>query len=131
MNARRVNWLVYTCLVGLIPTISRLVVWMISKDGGDALAISDLVAFGLVLHSANINEVSRLPDADESWKTIHNGVSILFLVIYALLLFTTIASSDNLNKTSILYTTLLLCLVSFVLGWNVLSRAQAAGRVVV
>ena len=125
MGERTVNWLVYTCLLGLIPAIARLFVWAMSDRGVDPFAISDLVAFGLVLHSANINEVNRVARSDTNWKTVHNGVSILFLVLYALLLFTTIASPTNLNRSSLLYTTLLLSAVSFALSWNVFMRAQA------
>ena len=124
MGERTVNWLIYTCLLGLVPVVARLLVWVISNSGVDVLAISDLVAFGLVLHSANINEVNRSSHSDPEWQTVHNGVSILFIVLYALLLFATISSPTNLNKTSLLYTTLLLSAVSFGLSWNVFKRAQ-------
>jgi hypothetical protein len=124
MGERTVNWLIYTCLLGLIPVIARLVVWLISTKGVDPIAISDLVAFGLVLHSANINEVNRIKDADSQWKTVHNGFSIVFIMVYALLLFGTIASSDNLNQSSILFTTLLLGLASLAISFSILKRAQ-------
>lgn len=124
MGERTVNWLIYTCLLGLIPVIARFVVWLISKSGVELFAISDLVAFGLVLHSANINEVNRLRDPDAKWKTIHNGISIVFIVIYTLLLFSTISSSENLNQKSILSTTIILGIVSFLISYSVLRRAQ-------
>lgn len=124
MGERTVNWLIYTCLLGLIPVIARLVVWLISTKGVDPIAISDLVAFGLVLHSADINEVNRIKDADSQWKTVHNGFSIVFIMVYALLLFGTIASSDNLNQSSILFTTLLLGLASLAISFSILKRAQ-------
>lgn len=124
MNERTVNWLIYTCLLGLIPVIARFFVWLISNDGVDLIAISDLVAFGLVLHSANINEINRISEEDTKWKTIHNGISIIFIVIYALLLFGTIASSSNLNKSSLLVTTLILSIVSFFISYGVLRREQ-------
>jgi hypothetical protein len=124
MAERTVNWLIYTCLLGLVPVIARLLVWTMSNEGVDPFAVSDLVAFGLVLHSANINEVNRVSGADTNWKTVHNGMSILFIFLYGLLLFTTIASTANLNGTSILYTTLLLGVTSFILSWSVFRRAQ-------
>jgi len=123
MGERTVSWLIYTCLLGLIPVIARLFVWSISNSGVDALDISDLVAFGLVLHSAN--EVNRISRSDRNWKTVHNGMSVLFLVLYALLLFAVIASPSNLNRSALLDTTLLLSVVSFALSWNVFKRAQA------
>ena len=124
MGERTVSWLINTCLLGLVPVIARFLVWVISKEGVDPLAVSDLVAFGLVLHSANINEVNRVSGADSNWKTVHNGVSILFIVMYGVLLFATIASSSNLSRTSVLYTTVALSVASFALSWSVFKGAQ-------
>lgn len=89
------------------------------------IAISDLVAFGLVLHSTNINEVNRL-DQDLRWKSLNNGASILFLVIYAIILFTTIMPSPNINQSSLVGTTIVLSLVSFALSFTVFIRSKAS-----
>jgi hypothetical protein len=94
----------------------------------DFVAISDLAAFGLVLHSANINEVNRVASGDANWKTVHNGISILFLVMYALLLFAAIAAPPNLNAMAMLISTVFLSVVSFALSWAVFARAKAGQR---
>ena len=125
MGERTVEWLIYTCLLGLIPVAARLLVWSVSAKGVDPVAVSDLVAFGLVLHSANIHEVGRLGAADRRWKAVHYGISITFIVFYALLMFTTILTSDNLNQGAILRLSIAFCVVSFVLSLSVLLRAQA------
>jgi len=128
LSARTVEWLVYTCLLGLIPVVARLLVWGIASKGVEPLAVSDLVAFGLVLHSANIQQVGRLGDTDKRWSAVHFGISIIFIVIYALLMFTTILPSANLNQASILNVSLFLCIVSFILSFVVYMRMQAEDR---
>jgi hypothetical protein len=128
VTARTVEWLVYTCLLGLIPVAARLLVWSVSAKGVEPVAISDLVAFGLVLHSANIHEVGRLESADRRWTAVQYGISITFIVFYALLMFTTILSSDNLNQNAILRLSIAFCVVSFLLSISVLLRAQAEER---
>lgn len=124
MGERTVEWLVYTCALGLIPVAARLLVWSVASKGVEPVSVSDLVAFGLVLHSANIHEVGRLGEGDRSWKAVQYGISITFIVFYALLMFTTILPSDNLNQRAILWLSIFLCAVSFLLSLTVLQRAQ-------
>lgn len=125
INQRRTSWLINTCFLGLLPAIARLVVWKMSNDHIDMLSTSDFVAFGLVLHSANISEVSRVSDSDESWKTLHNGLSIVFIVVYTLIMFTTINPSVHFNKNSALEVSLWLSGVSFLLSFAIFFRSQA------
>lgn len=125
MQERTVNWLVFTCLVGLIPVIARLAVWVVSVSDVEPVAISDLVAFGLVLHSANINEVSRTKEGDSKWGAVQNGLSIVFLILYALALFTTILPTDKINHRTLLESTIILAVVSFLLSLTVLQRKRA------
>lgn len=125
MGYRTVEWLVYTCLLGLIPVGARLLVWSISTAGVQPVVVSDLVAFGLVLHSVNIHEVGRLSDADRGWRAAQYGISIVFIVFYALLMFTTILTSEKLNEVAILRVSLILCSVSLLLSLSVAMRAHA------
>jgi hypothetical protein len=83
-----------------------------------------------VVHSSNINEINRSSNQDETWKTVHNGLSSLFIVIYALLLFTTIASNSNLNQISMLWATGYLSIVSFVVSLVVIRGTQPSPKVV-
>jgi hypothetical protein len=126
MGLRVTGWLVNTCLLGLVPVIARLFVWSVSTNGVIAFAVSDLVSFGLVIHSANINDLARSDSPDTSWITILRGLSIIFVIIYALLLFTTILSPRNLDQTALLKAAGLLCSVSFFMGIAVLRGTQAA-----
>lgn len=113
---RVASWLVNTCLLGLIPVFARLFVWKIADKGVDPWSVSDLVSFGLVIHCVSINDISNSVRRDTAWKTVHNGLSILFIVMYGLLLFSTISVQENLNKDALLRSTGFLCVVSFLLG---------------
>lgn len=115
MTERLVSWIITTCLFGLLPVIARMFVWTLFNSGVEPIAISDLVAFGLVIHSANIGEISR-SNISETWKIVLNGISVVFIVLYALLLFTTIASDGDMNHAALLRATIWLSLASFILG---------------
>ncbi len=51
----------------------------------DIFNASDFVAFGLILHISNINEIEHFNDNEKSWKTIQNGISIGFISLYSVL----------------------------------------------
>lgn len=125
MGERIANWMIWTCALALIPVIARLFVWSISTGGVEPLAVSDMVAFGLVLHSANINEVSRISADDYVWKSVHLGLSIIFIVVYALLLFVTIMTPTNLKISSVINWSVALSIVSFLLSASVFARKKA------
>ncbi|WP_152527864.1 hypothetical protein [Lutibaculum baratangense] len=122
VKERLARWLVTTCLFGLLPVIARAFVWTLFNSGVEPIAISDLVAFGLVIHSANIAELSRSGMSD-AHRTLLIGISVLFIVLYALLLFTTIASNADINHAALLRTTILLSAGSFILGFFVVACA--------
>lgn len=129
MHQRTINWLVYTCLIGLIPVISRIFVWMTSNSGVAPIAISDLVAFGLVLHSSNIQEVSTSNNIDPRWSAVHNGFSVVFLVLYSLILFTTISSAPNLNDNALMKSCLVLSFVSFLISLSIFYRSNIEAKI--
>lgn len=86
MESKKVKWLIYTVLVGLIPIFSRLLVWIVTSPGTVSIvASSDFIAFGLILHISIINEIEHLSDDEKSWKTVQNGTSIAFIAFYSVL----------------------------------------------
>lgn len=125
VRAHRANWLVNTCLLGLLPVLARLVVWSLYNSGVEPLATSDFIAFGLVLHSANINEVNRIAGDDESWHIKHNGISIIFIVVYALILFGVTIPSKEVDTANALRYSLGLSVVSFLISATVFFRARS------
>ncbi|QSL92480.1 hypothetical protein JWV26_22500 [Ectopseudomonas toyotomiensis] len=85
VEGKKIKWLIYTVLVGLIPIMSRLLIWGVTKDGTiSAFSATDFIAFGLVLHISNINEIEHF-QGERSWKTAQNGISIAFIAMYSVL----------------------------------------------
>jgi len=68
MTDKKTKWLIYTVLVGLIPILSRLLVWLVTNTGTvNILSPSDFVIFGLVLHISNINEIEHFSNVYYSY----------------------------------------------------------------
>lgn len=85
VEGKKIKWLIYTVLVGLIPIMSRLLIWGVTKNGTiSPFSAADFIAFGLVLHISNINEIEHF-QGERSWKTAQNGISIAFIAIYSVL----------------------------------------------
>lgn len=126
------KWLAYTVLVGLIPILSRLLVWLISSnDVVLPFAAADLVAFGLVLHISNINELEHVASQGKSWKTIQNGVSVIFIALYSVLFATLLLAERNptlINSNSLLVCVAILAATSFALSLSIFHRLSASIR---
>lgn len=126
MENRKVKWLIYTVLVGLIPIASRVLVWGVTQPGTiSILAASDFIAFGLILHISNINEIEHLGDGEKTWKTIQNGTSILFIALYSVLFALTMLSEGVpgfVDSTVIKVCVVILAIVSFLISFSVFHR---------
>ncbi len=132
MENKKIKWLIYTVLVGLIPIISRFLVWGVTESGiVNLLAASDFIAFGLILHISNINEIEHLSDSDKSWKTIQNGTSILFIALYSVLFCLTMLSegiSGFVDSQVIKLCVIVLALISFFISFSVFHRISNIQR---
>ena len=126
MTKGKIKWLIYTVLVGLIPVLSRSLIWFISqKRNLDFLNAADFVAFGLILHISNINEIEHFNDRNRSWKTMHNGISIAFISFYSVLFACSLLGESNpghINVSSITYCSICLSFVSFLISFSVYNR---------
>lgn len=126
MENKKIKWLIYTVLVGLIPILSRLLVWTVTEPGVVSLiTASDFIAFGLILHISNINEIEHLSDKEKSWKTIQNGTSIAFIAFYSVL-FALVMVSEGvpsfIDANVIKKCTVGLAFVSFIISFSVFHR---------
>lgn len=126
MENKKIKWLIYTVLVGLIPIFSRLLIWTVTQTGTlKMLATPDFIAFGLILHISNINEIEHLSNDNKSWKTTQNGTSILFIALYSVL-FSLIMISEGIpnfiNSQVLLICTIILSTISFVISYSVFHR---------
>lgn len=126
MTNIKIKWLIYTVLVGIIPALLRMLIWFISQDQTmDIFNASDFVAFGLILHISNINEIEHFNDHEKSWKTIQNGFSIAFISFYSVLFACYLLGQSNpglINFESIKYLSMVLSFVSFLLSLSVYNR---------
>lgn len=133
MKNSKGKWLAYTVLVGLIPILARLLVWLIGvNDLVQPFAATDFVAFGLVLHISNINALEHSTSQDKEWKTVQNGVSIMFIALYSVLVAVLLIAEKQtklVNLNSMLICVVVLAVVSLLLSLSVLHRitASAAG----
>ncbi|MEA5471973.1 hypothetical protein [Spirulina sp. 06S082] len=123
---KKIKWLIYTVLVGLIPIASRLLVWFVTgRDAVNLFTASDCTSFGLVLHISNINEIEHIILSDTSWKTIQNGTSIVFIAFYSVLFALTLfgeIDESAIEVTTINYCTLLLAIISLITSYTVYHR---------
>lgn len=126
MESKKIKWLIYTVLVGLIPILCRLFVWGVTESGVVSFIVaSDFIAFGLILHISNINEIEHLADDEKSWKTVQNGISIAFIAFYSVL-FALIMISEGIpnfiDAVAIKNCAVGLALVSFAISFSVFHR---------
>jgi uncharacterized membrane protein YkgB len=127
MTNNKTKWLAYTVLVGLIPILSRIFVWLTAKpDTMHLLAATDFVAFGLVLHISNFNELEHVStERHKEWKTIQNGVSLIFVALYSVLYAILLIGEKNpslIDMKSMLTCVMALASVSFVLSLSIFHR---------
>lgn len=126
MENKKAKWLIYTVLVGLIPILSRIFVWSVTESGVVSFIMaSDFIAFGLILHISNINEIEHLADDEKSWKTVQNGVSITFIAFYSVL-FALIMISEGIPSfidiEAIKNCAVGLAVISFLISFSVFHR---------
>lgn len=127
MGSKKIKWLIYTVLVGLIPILSRLMVWLVTKEGSiDLFSPSDFVAFGLVLHISNINEIEHSSGIEREWKTAQNGISITFIAFYSVLFALTLIGENIVDVNAIKICTMVLSVVSFLISYSVYDRVSKA-----
>ena len=123
MGSKKIKWLIYTVLVGLIPILSRLIVWAVTKAGSvNLLSPSDFVAFGLVLHISNINEIEHFSGVERGWKTTQNGISIAFIAFYSVLFALNLIGENIVDVKALTTCTVVLSIVSFLISYSVYDR---------
>lgn len=123
MKDKKIKWLIYTVLVGLIPILSRSLAWLVTNAGAvEFLSPSDFVAFGLVMHISNINEIEHFNNVGKSWKTIQNGISIAFIAFYSVLYSFTLVGDKIVDILAITYCSIFLAFVSFLISYSVYDR---------
>ena len=88
----------------------------------NVLSPSDIVAFGLVLHISNINEIEHVSEMDKIWKTVQNGSSIAFIFFYGVIYTTTLIGDKIFNTIYITYVSLFMAFASLMISYSVCDR---------
>ena len=95
---------------------------------------SDFIAFGIILHISNINELEHYTKVkDKSWKTIQNGLSIIFIVFYGLFFALILLSEVNpisINYNAVEKFAMILSGVSFLISFMIYYRLSKLKRTV-
>ncbi|MCG3693440.1 hypothetical protein [Aliarcobacter butzleri] len=128
MENKKIKWFIYTVLVGMIPIISRLLIASIlNKESVTFFVATDFIALGLVLHISIINEVEHLKN-EIDWKTIQNGISIVYIAAYSVLFCLGILNDEipnMIDKSILLKSSVILVVTSFILSLSVFHRVNA------
>ena len=130
MSNKKIKWLIYTVVIGLIPILARLLISFITEGKIDYINSSDIIIFGLILHISNINELEHYTK-DIDWKTIQNGMSIVFIILYAILLVAVLFSEiePNIIKNELInYISIPLSVVSFIISYSIYDRISIQGN---
>lgn len=123
MQTARTKWLAYTVLVGLLPIFSRFLVWLVTKEGSiEPFSPQDFIAFGLVLHISNINEIEHLVGADRSRKTTQNDISAFFIAVHGVLFCLTLIGGDAIDQRAIMYCVAAIVLTSLSISYSLFNR---------
>ena len=117
--------------MGLIPFIARLCIFIVlaKKDLYILFDPIDFVILGLVVNITNINELEGKIEIEKEWKTKCIGISIIFIIIYAIFFaLSVICSIDKsiLDKTSILLASIALAISSIIFGYSIFDRLNKA-----
>jgi hypothetical protein len=119
---KRRKWLIYTVLVGLLPTLMKIFIAISDKHGSLTYCINegDIVLLGLVLNLSNLNELEAVKIEDQQWKGWIFGISIIFIALFsAIYMLSSYADYKGIvdyNRVNIKVAAIFLSVVSFFLG---------------
>jgi hypothetical protein len=114
------KWLIHTLLVGLIPILTRLLIWSATISGKVApFAAADFITLGLIVHVSILNETEHLLIREQALKALLSGFSILLITLYGTLYALTALAESNrelIDATFVLLTSVMFCAGSIVFG---------------
>ncbi len=126
MKNKKLKWLIYTLILGLVPILMRFLISIVFNNNLISMvSISDLVALGFILHISIINEIEHLKDEDRDWKTVQNGLSLFFIIVYSMFFCLSIfneGSPQTIDIQKIKYSTGILVIFSILICYSVYDR---------
>lgn len=81
------RWFLLTVVVGLIPfSIRASLTFVINNNSlSEYITVSDIVAFGLVLTTTNLNAIVTELNVSQNIMMINTALSVVFLAIFSVL----------------------------------------------
>lgn len=121
----KTKWLIYTVLIGLLPFIIRVVLFIVVKDRSLDFLMneSDFIIFGLVLNLTNLNELENQSKGE--WKSLMIGISAIQIAIYAGILalsYITELNEQIIEESTLFWCACVLSLFSFLLSFSIFDR---------
>lgn len=125
LSERKVLWLIYTVLFGMVPILIRL--FVASLVNGDKIAwvsASDFISLGIVMQISILAEIRYTESGESGWKSAITGISALAVIFYAALFAFALLGEVNadINKSAVLSMSILMSIGSFMLCWAVYDR---------
>lgn len=127
----KTKWLIYTVIIGLIPFLIRLFVFLFYRERTVEFLFNeiDFIIFGLVLNLANINELEDKNELDKIWKTRNIGFSVFQIIVFSSILglayFSEATHSDDLDLNVVKICAIVLSLVSLFLSYSIFNRLNS------
>ena len=121
----KTKWIIYTVLIGLLPFIIRLLLYVVAKERSIDFLMneSDFIILGLVLNLTNLNELENQDNG--KWKSIMIGSSAVQIAIYSGILALSYISelySNIIEVKTLFWCALILALGSFLLSFSIYDR---------
>jgi len=121
----KTKWIIYTVLIGLLPFIIRLLLYIVAKEKSLDFLMneSDFIILGLVLNLTNLNELENQNKG--KWKTYMIGVSALQIAIYAGILalsYITEINSELIDLKTLFWCAVILSIGSLLLSFSIYDR---------
>lgn len=133
MKYHKARWFSYIVLVGLMPFFARLFVYFSLNEKGVGVPLheTDLAAFGLVLQVANVNELEHFDNEQKSWKTMHNGLSVCFIIFFTAIF--VVAATESMkpgtfNQSFITVASVLSAVTTLCISYSIFDRMSKWAR---
>ena len=127
---RKTKWIIYTVLIGLMPFLIRLFVFMLSADREWGLLFNpvDFIFLGLTLNLTNLNELNN-EKLEPILKLKFEGYSVIQIIllsgILGILYFAEQSQKDILDKTIALVCAIAFCLLSFIFSNAIMNKLNS------
>lgn len=124
-SERKILWLVYTVLFGMVPIIMRLIAFAMVNGGKIApFSSSDFISLGIVLHVSLLAETRYNEHHEAYWKKAVAGISVFAVIMYAVLYIFSLLSDvlPDINIRFVLWASILMVVGSLLMSLMVYDR---------